>query len=188
MSDRLDADDVHALLASLGPQGDAHILRAFSAVCCRRIWEHLTAESRAAVGIVEAWLAGLTTDEDLVRASQSAADAVATAERRLDIHIARNGHLFHAALAAAACAWLPETKFELITTGRGRVIKDSLEAAALCASQSATGHAIAGFQHLTPVEAMHAAVETAWIAESAEQAAILRTLLEGQGNHPGDEA
>lgn len=177
MTNRVNDDDAQEIFATLGPKTNPRQLTAFSAACCRRIWDQLGPESRAAVEAVEAWLEGRATDEDLAGAAQKSADALADAERQLDIREARNGHLYHAAFAAAACAWTPETRFNHHGAGRGRAITSPLEAASMAAAQAASARAIADAQHLRPIAAMHAAVHDAQRRESVEQGAILRLIL-----------
>jgi hypothetical protein len=92
------------MLGLLRDRASEKDLWRFAVTCCRRIWPHLHDErSRRAVEMAERDIDGRLTAEERFSAARGAALALAEASARLDIR--SNGHLYHAAFAAALCLY-----------------------------------------------------------------------------------
>ena len=156
---------------------DDRDLRRLAAAFARRAWEHMGDASRQAVEAAERFASGDEPEPDFLRASRAAADALREALRVLDIHIARNGHRYHAAYAAAAACWHPNVPLER-DPRRGEP-EGLLDATIRAASHAAGSVAIAKVQHIRPVTAMHERLHEAERAESRAQARMVRMWIPG---------
>ncbi|MDG3007072.1 NADAR family protein [Paludisphaera mucosa] len=166
----------YELLEFLGPQVGERELRAVAAACCRRIWPHLEERSRQGVEAVEDWLDGRVPEERRREAARSAAQAFADAARALDVG-KKNGHLFHAARAAAACCWHPEVAIEAAAGIEPVPIDGPFDAAMTALVEAATAQAVGAVQEVGPVATMHDRLHEEMDFEYAEQAAIVRRIL-----------
>lgn len=171
----LASDRPDELLFHLRDRLDDRDLRCLAAAFCRRAWDAMGQASRDAVEAVERHAAGREPASTLREAAPAAAEALQEALRTLDIHVARNGHRYHAAYAAAAACWLPGTPIER-DPRRGEP-EGMLDAAVRAAVHALYAVAIARTQHDRPVELMHARLAEVTHAESRAQAEIVRKLF-----------
>ena len=90
------------MLGLIRDRGGDKDLRRFAIACCRRIWPLIQDDrSRRAVEMAELDIKERLAAEERLAVARGAADALAEASAKLDIR--SNGHLYHAALAAALC-------------------------------------------------------------------------------------
>jgi hypothetical protein len=174
-SEWLSSRESHEMLAFLWDRADEARLRRFSVGCCRRIWPLLVDErSRRAVEAIELDLNEGIGDDECVAAARSAADALADAYRVLDIR-RKNGHLCHAARAAALCAYEPEVP--LGEAMKRRVVTVVFDCAVLVASESAAAKAVSGVHDIESKADAHARLYELVRAEYAEQAERIREIF-----------
>jgi hypothetical protein len=149
-------------------------LRLFAIGCCRRIWPHIVDErSRRAVELSALDVDGLVSAEERVAAAQAAAQALTDAFFNLDIR--SNGHLYHAAWAAAFCLHISEVP--LRTPIYEPVISGAFDCAMNAAINSASAAAIAKVDTASPKDQMHAQLEVDMDAEYAAQCDLLRDIF-----------
>jgi hypothetical protein len=149
-------------------------LRLFAIACCRRIWPHIADErSRKAVELAMLDVDGLASAEERVAAAQAAADALTDSFFNLDIRF--NGHLYHAAWAAALCLHTPEVP--LRTPISECVISGAFDCAVNAAVNSAYAAGIAKVDATSPKDQMHAQLEVDTNAEFAAQCHLLREIF-----------
>lgn len=163
------------LLWHLRGRLDERDLRRVAAAFCRRAWEHLGEPSREAVQAAERYAAGDQAEATLHQASRLAAGALRDALRTLDIHVARNGHLYHAAYAAAAACWTPGVPIE--RDPRRSEPESLLDAAVRAAVHASYAVAIARTPWDPSTKANHARLAEATADEAREQAELVRKLF-----------
>ena len=171
----LASDRPDELLFHLRHRLDDRDLRRVAAAFCRRAWDPMGQASRDAVEAAERHAAGREPASTLRDAAFAAAEVLQEALRTLDIHVARNGHLYHAAYAAAAACWMPGIPIER-DPRRGEP-EGMLDAAVRAMSHAASAVAIDRVQHHRPVEEMHAMLAEATLDEARAQAEIVRKLF-----------
>ena len=171
----LASDRPDDLLFHLRDRLDDRGLRRLAAASCRRAWDHMEQASRVAVEAVERYAAGQEPASTLRDAAHAAAEVLREALRTLDIHVARNGHLYHAAYAAAAACWTSGIPIE--RDPRQGEPEGMLDAALRAMSHAAAAVAIDRVQHHRPVEEMHAMLAEATLDEGRAQAEIVRKLF-----------
>jgi hypothetical protein len=116
---------------------------------------------------------GLVSAEERVAAAQAAADALTDALFNLDIR--SNGHLYHAAWAAALC--LHTAEIPLRTPISEPVISGAFDCAMNAAINSASAAAIAKVDTTSPKDQMHAQLDVDTNAEYAAQCDLLRDIF-----------
>jgi hypothetical protein len=150
-------------------------LRLFSVACCRRIWQHITDErSRRAVDVAELDVDGRIGDSERLSAAHSAAEALQQAYLSLDLR-RDNGHLYHAAWAAALCAYTPQVP--LSTPICRPEISGPFDCAMDVAINSAYASAIWSAHHINTKVEKHLKLEEATRAEYAEQCQLVRAIF-----------
>jgi len=101
-ADWLSCTQSTQMLGWLRTKASDRNLRLFMIASCRRIWPHIVDErSRRAVELAELDVDRRLGDDERVASAKAAADALAETFENLDIRC--NGHLYHAAWAAALC-------------------------------------------------------------------------------------
>jgi hypothetical protein len=149
-------------------------LRLFAIACCRRIWPHIADErSRRAVELAALDVDGLVSAEERIAAAQAAADALTDAFFNLDIR--SNGHLYHAAWAAALC--LHTAEIPLRTPISEPVISGAFDCAMNAAINSASAATIAKVDITCSKVQMHAQLDVDTNAEYAAQCDLLRDIF-----------
>jgi len=149
-------------------------LRRFMNACCRRIWPHIADErSRRAVELAELDVDRQLGDDERVAAARGAADALAEAFKNLDIR--SNGHLYHAAWAAALCAYTPEVPLQ--TPIYAPTLSSVFDCAVDTAINSAAAAAISKVLAIESKVEMHARFDTETVAENAAQCDLLREIF-----------
>jgi hypothetical protein len=162
------------MLGLLRDRASERDLGRFAVACCRRIWPHLHDErSRRAVEMAVRHIDGRLTAEERLSAARGAAQALAEASARLDIR--SNGHLYHAAFAAALC--LHTDGVPLCTRVDNPVITEAFDCAMLVAIQSAYAAAIHRVHPIRPIAQKHAQLAVETEAEYAEQCHLLRGIF-----------
>ena len=159
LRDRAAEKDLWALCGRMLPPG---------------IWPHLHDErSRRAVEMAERDIDGRLTAEERLAAARGAAQALAEASARLDIR--SNGHLYHAALAAALCLHTDEVP--LRTRVDNPVITGAFDCAMLVAIQCAYAAATHRVHPIRPIAQKHAQLAVETETEYAEQCHLLRGIF-----------
>jgi hypothetical protein len=146
----------------------------FAVACCRRIWPHLHDErSRRAVEMAERDIDGRLTAEERFSAARGAALALTEASARLDIR--SNGHLYHAAFAAALCLYTDGVPLQ--TRVDNPVITGAFDCAMLVAVHCAYAGAIYKVHPIHSKAQKHAQLAVETEAEYAEQCHLLRGIF-----------
>lgn len=172
----LSCREPYAMLSFLADKADEARFLRFSVACCRRIWPHLVDErSRRAVEAVERDLDGGIGDEERIAAARSAAKALADAYAALDVRIKKNGHLSHAASAAAFCAYSPLVR--LPGKAALRVMSGPFDCAVMVASESAAAIAVEGVRYIASKADIHARLDELEKIEYTEQAERIRVIF-----------
>jgi hypothetical protein len=162
------------MLGWLRAQASERNLRLLMAACCRRIWPHITDErSRRAVELAELDADGRLGDQERIAAASGAADALTRAYENLDIR--SNGHLYHAAWAAALCAYAPQVPLRVPTyePAISGVFDCAMNVAVNCADA-------AGISKVLRIDSkieMHARLAAETDAEYAAQAQMVRDIF-----------
>ena len=124
--------------------------------------------------LAERSLDGQIEDSERISAARAAADALHDAFQSLDIRRG-NGHLYHAAWAAALCSFTPQVPLNI--PGELHQVSGPFDCAVLTASHSAGANAIAKVRHITDKSELHSQLDEAIKAEYAEQSSLLRTIF-----------
>jgi hypothetical protein len=162
------------MLELLRPKASASNFRRFMIACCRRIWAHIPDERlRRAVEFAERDVEGQLANDERIAAARSAALALAEAFERLDVRRG-NGHLYHAAWAAAVCAHTPEVPLE--TPNCKPELAGPYECALDVAIHSAYGGAISKVQGIESKAEMHARLTAETDTEYAAQCDLIREI------------
>lgn len=162
------------MLGLLWDRASEKDLWRFAVACCRRIWPHLHDErSRRAVEMAERDIDERLTAEERLAAARRAAQALAEASARLDIR--SNGHLYHAAFAAALCLYTD--RVPLHTRVDNPVITGAFDCAMLVAIQCAYAAAIHRVHPILLIAQKHAQLAVETEAEYAEQCHLLRSIF-----------
>jgi hypothetical protein len=174
-SEWLVSRESHELLGFLQLTADGRRLRQFAVACCRRIWPHLTDErSRQAVLVAELDLERKIEDEERLAAARSAADALQQAFQTLNIRL-NNGHLYHAAWAAALCLF--ERRVLLSTPIYKLEITGDFDYAMQVLVNSAGANAIWHTHDVILKAEKHAKLKEMLAVEYAEQADLIRRIF-----------
>jgi len=170
------------MLAWLRTKASERNLRLFMIACCRRIWPLIADErSQRAVELAEFDVDGRLGDDERVASARAAADALAEAFENLDIRC-NNGHLYHAAWAAALCSYTAEVS--LHTPIEAPAISGALDRAVDAAIHSACAAAISKVHALDSKVEKHARLAAETDAEYAAQCHLLRDIF-GYPFEPG---
>jgi hypothetical protein len=163
------------MLDLLRPKASEVNFRRFMIACCRRIWTCIVDERlRNAVEVAELDVEGRLGDDERNGAARSAALALAEASERLDIRRG-NGHLYHAAWAAAICAYTPEVPLE--TPRYKPELAGAYDCAVNVAINSAYAGAIAKVHGIESKAELHDRVTAETDAEYAAQCDLVREIF-----------
>jgi len=169
------------MLAWLRTKASERNLRLFMIACCRRIWPHLADErSRRAVELAELDVDGRLGDDERVASAGAAADALAEAFENLDIRC--NGHLYHAAWAAALCSHTAQVPLDNLP--HHSAISGAFDCAVQAAVHSAAAAAISKVHAIDSKIEKHARLAAETDAEYAAQCDLLRDIF-GYPFEPG---
>jgi hypothetical protein len=150
-------------------------LRRFMIACCRRIWPLVVDErSRRAVESAELDVDGRLEDNERVAAAKGAADALADASENLDIR--SNGHLYHAAWAAALCSH--SDRVPLQTPIYRPAISGLFDCAMDAATNCAYSAAISKSQGIDSKAEKRARLDAETDAEYAAQCHLIRQIFD----------
>ena len=162
------------MLGLLRDRACEHDLRRFAIACCRRAWQHIQDDrSRRAVEMAELDISGRLADEERLDVARGAAEALAEATANLDIR--SNGHLYHAALAAALC--LPTNGVPLRIRADEPSVPGAFDCAMFVAINCAYAAAIHRVHQIHPIAEKHAQLAVETDAEFAEQCHLLRGIF-----------
>jgi hypothetical protein len=175
-SEWLSSTESYEMLAFIRHRATEQQFRLFSIACCRRIWPHITDwRSRRAVDLAELHVNGQIEDSEQLAAAHAAADALQQAFLTLDIR-RNNGHLYHAAWAAALCSYTPQVP--LSTPICHPEISGAYECAVNVAINCADAIAISSVNKITDKAEIHFKLDEALKAEYAEQCQLVRAIFE----------
>ncbi len=165
-ADWLSCTQSTTMLGWLRNKASERNLRLFMIACCRRIWPHIVDErSRRAVELAELDVDGRLADDERVASARAAADALAEAFANLDIR--SNGHLYHAAWAAALCSHTAQVP--LHTPIYKPAISGAFDCAMVAAINCAYAAAISKVHAIDSKIEKHARLATETDAEYAAQ-------------------
>ena len=174
-ADWLSCTRSYSMLGWLRAKASDRNLRLFMIACCRRIWPHIADErSRRAVEAAEVDVEGRLGDDERVAAARGAAGALADAFKILDNRC--NGHLYHAAWAAAFCSHTPQVP--LATPIYNPVISGMFDCAMSVAINSAAAAAISKVHSIDSKVEKHARLDAETDAEYAAQCQLIRDIFD----------
>ena len=174
-SEWLSSTESYEMLGFIRNRASEQQFRLFSVACCRRIWPHITdRRSRRAVDVAELHVNGQIGDSERLAAAYSAADALQQAYLTLDIR-RNNGHLYHAAWAAALCSYTPQV--QLNTPICRPKISGAYDCAVNVAINSAYAISISSVDTNNDKAELHFKFDEAVRAEYAEQCQLVRAIF-----------